>query len=263
VRHLLNGPVGKPVAVTVRGEDDAEKVVSVDRAAPPGQVTTFGALPPMAADIETKTLEGGIGYVRFNIFLMPLLQPVKDAVARFAAAGAPGIVIDLRGNVGGIGMMAPSIAGTLAAKESNMGTMHLRAATMTFPINPQTPRYAGPVAILTDEASLSTSEILAGGLQELGRAVVIGRPTGGMVLPSQIERLPDGGRLQYVTADFRTPKGVLLEGKGVTPDIPVELSRETLLAHPDPTLDAAIGYIQKKSAAAAPAAAAVAQEKKP
>jgi len=254
MRGLLSGRVGEPVSVTFKAEGDAEKTVEIVRAAPTGRPTKFGNLPPIPAEVETKTLENGVGYIRFNIFLLEgISEPVKRAVAQFARAGAPGIIFDLRGNPGGLGAMASGIAGTFTAKPVKLGTMKTREMDMTFTTNPQAPRYAGPVVILTDEASLSTSEIMAGGLQEMKRATVIGRPTGGMVLPSQVVQLEGGGRFQFVFADFRTPKGVLLEGKGVQPDIPIELTREKLLADPDPVLTAALDHIKN---AATPAAAA-------
>ena len=245
LRAGLNGVVGKPYTLGVVDPSGAAQTLTVTPRKPAGQIVTFGALPPIAADIETKTLAGGVGYVRFSIFLIPLLQPVKDAVRDFAAKDAPAIIFDLRGNPGGIGAMAGAIAGTFSKAQVSLGTMKMRTASMKFLAYPQSPRYTGKIVILTDESSISTSEIMAGGLQESGRATVIGRRTAGMVLPSQIVTLPDGGRLQYVVGDFRTPKGVFLEGRGVSPDITVLLTPETLTASPsgDPVLDAAIQFI--------------------
>jgi carboxyl-terminal processing protease len=126
--------------------------------------------------------------------------------------------------------------------------MRQRNTALIFPVNPQEPKFGGPLAVLTDELSLSCSEVLAGGLQEMGRAKIIGRRTGGMVLPAQIRRLPGGGRLEHAIADFKTPKGVYLEGRGVIPDIPVALTRKLLLSDPDPDITVALKWIasQKK-----------------
>ncbi|MBC8140645.1 MAG: hypothetical protein H7Y38_04310 [Armatimonadetes bacterium] len=245
MQSVLGGVVGTPYPLTVLDATGAEKTLTVTPRKSVVPKVTFAALPPIPADIETRTLAGGVGYVRFSIFLMPLLQPVKDAVTDFAAKGAPAIIFDLRGNRGGLGVMANSIAGTLTAKEFNLGTMKTREMAQKFPVVPQSPRFAGKVVILVDEGSVSTSEIMAGGLQEAGRATVIGRQTAGAVLPSQIVTLPDGGRLQFVFGDFRTPKGVLLEGRGVTPDITVPLSPALLAASAsgDPVLDAALNFL--------------------
>ncbi len=244
----VNDPVGaeRSLAVTIAAGD--ARTVTVTPRKTTAQMISFAALPPLAASIETRTLAGGIGYIRFSIFLLPLSEPIKDAIHGFAARKAPAVILDLRGNRGGIGAMASGLSGTLVAKETNMGNMKTRSYAQTFIAYPQEPTYTGRVVVLTDEGSISTSEIMAAGLQEMKRATVIGRQTAGMALPSQIVTLPDGGRLQYVFADFRTPKGVFLEGRGVTPDIPVTVSRATLSASPsgDPILDTALQFLQTK-----------------
>jgi carboxyl-terminal processing protease len=245
---LLTGTVGKPFTLTVKDATDTDKTVTVTPKKSTAKLVTFGALPPIRTELETKTLPGNIGYVRFSIFLLPVSESIKDAIRSFSAKKAPGIIIDLRGNRGGVGAMASGISGVLSDKQFSIGTMKTREFPQSFIAYPQEPTYQGKVAILTDEGSISTSEIMAAGLQEVKRAKVIGRQSAGMVLPSYIIELPDGGRLQYVFADFRTPKGVFLEGRGVTPDIPVTLTRATLAASPsgDPILDAALNYLTTK-----------------
>jgi carboxyl-terminal processing protease len=245
LRRRLAGPVGESVRLTCRTGDGAERVVTIVRGAPPAAAVTIGNLPAIPAEFESRRLAGGVGYIRFSIFfIVPLLEKIQTALR--SMADAPGIVIDLRGNPGGFGAMAIPIAAALSDQPLDLGTMKTRDYTQTFRSQPQPPRYGGPVAILIDEASLSTSEILAGGLQESGRALIVGQTTGGMVLPSIIETLPGGARLQYAYADFKTPKGVLIEGRGVTPDIQVILTRAALLASDDPTLDAALLALKTK-----------------
>ena len=104
--------------------------------------------------------------------------------------------------------------------------------------------FAGPVAILVDELSASTTEILAAALQRLGRARVFGVPSAGQALPALLTRLPNGDRLMYVIGDYAGPGGTRLEGAGVTPDVPTPLSRSSLLAGRDDALQAAVKWIQ-------------------
>src|SRR5262249_61577080 len=101
-----------------------------------------------------------------------------------------------------------------------IGTMHFREFAQTFTARPEMGAvpFTGPLAVLTDEGSASAAEILAAGLQESKRAIVVGDTTLGAVLPSVIEALPGGAVMQYVVADFKTPKGVALEGRGVQPN---------------------------------------------
>jgi len=105
--------------------------------------------------------------------------------------------------------------------------------------------YTGPVVILVDEGTASTAEIFAAGLQEAGRAKVVGGLTLGQALPSVIEALPGGAILQYVVADFKTPKGVALEGRGVIPDQLVVETRSALQAGQDPALEAALQLLRQ------------------
>jgi carboxyl-terminal processing protease len=84
---------------------------------------------------------------------------------------------------------------------------------------PVPPIFDGPVVILVDEVSASTSEVMAGALQHLGRASVIGRRTAGEVLNANLFPLAEGYSLLLPVADFRLADGSRLEGVGVTPDI--------------------------------------------
>jgi carboxyl-terminal processing protease len=105
-----------------------------------------------------------------------------------------------------------------------------------------------------DSGSASTSEIFAGGMQELGRAVVVGERTAGAALPSVIQKLPTGALFQYAIGDFKTPKGTLLEGRGVIPNQVVKLTRAGLLAGRDLSLEAAVSALQRTARPARAAA---------
>jgi carboxyl-terminal processing protease len=150
-----------------------------------------------------------------------------------------GLIIDLRGNPGGITLMAPGIFGRLSAKEVSLGTMHRRYGSEEFTAYPQRGAFLGPVAVLVDSASASTSEILAAGLQETGRARIFGEATAGAALPSMFRNLPTGDMLQYAVADIKTPHGMLIEGNGVTPDELVVVRRADCAAGRDPVREAA------------------------
>jgi C-terminal processing protease CtpA/Prc len=89
---------------------------------------------------------------------------------------------------------------------TSLGTMHMRSGAFTFAVVNQPNPYLGPVVILTDGSSASTSEIFAGGMQEIGRAVVVGDRTVGAALPSVFQKLPTGALFQYAIADFKTPR---------------------------------------------------------
>lgn len=248
-RALLARTGGVP-GTTVRisyldGEDKPREAV-ITRERLKGEMSErFGHFPPQYLEFETKRLTGGIGYIRFNAFAISLIDRIKSAIR--GMSDAPGIIIDLRGNPGGLGGMSYGIAGVLVKEETSLGTMHQRVGYLRFAVFPQPDPYLGPVVILTDGSSGSTSEILAAGMQELGRAVIVGEPTLGAALPSVITKLPTGALFQYAVADFRTPKGTLIEGRGVIPDVLVKRTRQSLLAGRDAQLEAAIEQIRRRS----------------
>lgn len=205
----------------------------------------FGNFPPQYTEFESKRVAGGIGYIRFNVFVVSLTDRVRAAIR--GMTDAPGIIIDLRGNPGGVGVMASGIARELEKRQISLGTMHMRSGHINFAVNPRENAYLGPVVILTDGGSASTSEIFAGGMQENGRALVVGERTTGAALPSVLQKLPTGALFQYAIGDFKTPKGTLIEGRGVAPDVEVKLTRRSLLEGRDVQLDAAIEQINKQS----------------
>lgn len=123
----------------------------------------------------------------------------------------------------------------------------MRSDRINFAVFPQSRPYTGPVAVLIDAGSGSATEIFAAGLQDLRRAVIVGERSAGGVLPSDMIKLPTGAIFQYAFADFRTPSGLLIEGRGVAPDFEVKHTRESLLAGRDAPLEAAIAELQKKT----------------
>jgi carboxyl-terminal processing protease len=121
----------------------------------------------------------------------------------------------------------------------------MRSGELKFAFFPQENRYAGPVAVLIDGMSASTSEVFSSGIQEIGRAVIVGERSAGAALPSFIQKLPTGALFQFAVADFKTPKGVLIEGRGVIPDVEARYDRASLLAGRDAQLEAAVEQIRK------------------
>lgn len=242
----IDGAPETTVRIAYLDERDQPREATVARERLKGEMSQrLGNFPPQYTEFEAKRLAGGIGYIRFNVFVVVLTERIKGAIR--GMSDAPGIIIDLRGNPGGVGGMAPGIAGVLGEKATSLGTMTMRSGSIRFFVNPQPNPYLGPVVILTDGSSGSTSEIFAGGLQELGRAFVVGERTAGAALPSYFQKLPTGALFQFAIADFKTPKGMLIEGRGVAPDVEVKMNRRALLDGHDPQLDAAIEEIMKRT----------------
>jgi carboxyl-terminal processing protease len=245
VSNKLNGPADKSVALDVTDEQGNAKHLEFQRAAPKGTLVHFGNLPELRLYFDSRTLADGAGYIHFNEFLDPasIMPKFENAVKRFDTA--PGIILDLRGNPGGIGLMAMGIAGFFIDKSGQkLGDMKMRDTTLKFVIFPRPKTYNGPLAILIDEGSASTSEILAGGLQDLKRARIFGTRSAGAALPSDIVRLPNGDGFQYAQASYTSESGKVLEGNGVKPDVEVRQTRDALAAGRDLALEAADEWIR-------------------
>ncbi len=240
----LSGPAGTSVRVGFRNSAGALVVRALMRAPSKGTRASFGFLPPSTVEFESRRVKPDIGYVRFNLFLDPanLMAKFEDAVK--GCAKCRGFVIDLRGNPGGLAILGASMAGFFIDQpDTKLGTLYQRDLTLKLFVNPRLEAYAGPLAILVDGASVSTSEIMAGGLQDLKRARVFGTRTAGAALPSLVEQLPNGDLFQYAMANYISEGGRSLEGAGVTPDVEAAPTRAALLAGKDPALDAAVSWI--------------------
>jgi len=249
----LRGSAGSEVELTLLPADGEPRVLTITRREAPGELIRMGNLPAMMARLEHSRVEhpgGCVGVIRMGIWLAPLAAAFDQAVNELRACR--GIVVDLRGNVGGVGGMVMGTAGHFIDEVVPLGIMRSRDGEMRFVSNPRrvdpqgnpVPVFAGPVAILVDGLSISTSEIFAAGMQAVGRARVFGTPTPGQALPSALVRLPNGDVLQHAIADFTTPDGTRIEGRGVLPDEEVPLTRALLLEGGDPTLDAAVAWIR-------------------
>ncbi len=248
---------GSNESIAVEFLDGAGQHVSkaLARANPKGEVVQFGYLTPMhvwftSSQIGSGKIGRGIGYVAFNAFLDParLMTSFGDAVA--SCHTCDGFIVDLRGNPGGIGIMAMGMAGWFIAQpDQKLGTLYTRDNALKFVVNPRLTTFSGPLAILVDGASASTSEIMAEGLKDLRRARIFGTHTAGAALPSIFEKLPDGDGFQYAIANYISEGGQPLEGLGVTPDVETPITREALLAGKDPALDAAVAWIKQQEPA--------------
>ena len=155
-----------------------------------------------------------------------------------------GIVIDIRGNTGGLMPMIQGIVGWFVSEPARLGELTMRGTDLKLFANPRPWQYEGKVAVLTDEMSISAAELFAAAMQDLGIARLFGNRTAGLALPAAMSKLPNGDGFLYVVADYHTAAGKRLEQSGVTPNVVVELSREELYRDSDPVLSAALDWIR-------------------
>jgi carboxyl-terminal processing protease len=253
VQGRLRGPAGTKADITFADGSDATVRLSLERRAEAGQPVKVGHLPTMFVRVEARAAETpgrrAVGIIRFNVWMAAVDPLFQQAVARFR--GADGLIVDLRGNPGGLAAMLMGISGHFIDERAALGVMKTRDSELRFTVNPRrvdgsgrrVQPFAGPLAILVDDLSGRASECFTGGMQALGRARVFGERSMGQALPALFSRLPNGDVLIHAYGDFVTADGTRLEGRGVVPDEVVPLAREHLLAGRDRPVDAALAWI--------------------
>jgi len=240
--YYLGGKPETVAQIEVLNAKNEARLFAVKRSAAEMEMSeAVGNFPSQEVVFEARRLGGDIGYIRFNMWVIPQMPKIRQAVREFA--GAPGIIFDLRGNPGGIGGMAPGLAGLLVNEQISLGSMTSRENEQKFIAYPQSNPFSGKIIILTDYATGSTSEVFAAGMQDIGRARIVGERSAGAVLPSVFDTLPTGAIFQYVISDYKSPKNILIEGRGVVPDTEVRQTRQALLEGRDIQLETAVKQI--------------------
>jgi carboxyl-terminal processing protease len=218
-----------------------------------GEMVRLGLLPTLYAGLQKERIQTKgrveVGIIRFNLWMLPVVKLLNEAVEEYRHAD--GIVIDLRGNVGGMVGMLMGVSGHFLKDRLSLGTFKTRDAELNLWSNPRLVNdegqrvepFAGPLAILIDGESISASEVFAGGMQAIGRARIFGQTTSGQALPAIFDKLPNGDLLLHAFADYVMPNGLRLEGRGVIPDEQIPLTRRDLLEGHDAPLEAAIQWI--------------------
>ncbi len=240
---FFGGNVETQARIEVLNDKNQRQIFDVARVKRKGEMSAaVGNFPPQEVVFEAKRLANNIGYIRFNMWIIPQMSKIREAIR--SMKDADGIIFDVRGNPGGIAGMAPGVAGLLVKEQTSLGSMTGRNSEIKFIVYPQSDVFEGKVAILTDYGTGSTSEIFAAGMQELGRAKVVGERSAGAVLPSVFDTLPTGAVFQYAISDYKSPKSILIENCGVIPDTEIKLTRQTLLDGRDVQIEEAVKQIK-------------------
>ncbi|HUM15265.1 MAG TPA: S41 family peptidase [Candidatus Nitrosotalea sp.] len=193
--------------------------------------------------VKNNQLEPGIEYIRLRQFQEQTANDLESALEKYANAGKiQGLVLDLRNNPGGL--LTSAVEVTEKFLEPGKLVVYtegrVRNQNMRFSSNSRRAFTDFPIVVLVNQGSASASEIVAGALQDWGRAVVLGTQSFGKGSVQTIIPLSDGSGLRLTTAKYFTPKGRSIHGKGITPDILVEGPKTTAAAtggenNPTPT----------------------------
>lgn len=185
-------------------------------------------------DIEyAGMLDDTTGYILQSGFTEGVSQQLKEKFIDLKGKGMKRLVLDLRGNGGGlmseainiISLFVPKGSLAVSSKGKTEGSTK-EFHTQTEPIDTET-----PVIVMIDGGSASASEIVSGGLQDLKRAVIMGKTSFGKGLVQSIRPLPYNGQMKVTTAKYYTPSGRCVQGIGVSPDVEIDVPSYSRLVY--------------------------------
>jgi carboxyl-terminal processing protease len=229
---LIRGPAGTPVRLTIQREGQEPLEVEIVRARIDIPV------------VESTMREDGIGYVSLYDFSSDSSVKLADAIQKLLAQNAKGLILDLRGNPGGFLNEAVLTTGLFLPKDAVIVSERYKDAPPQVLRNPYEPVAPDiPMVVLVDGGSASASEILAGAVQDYGRAVLVGEKTFGKGSVQLAYQLSNGSELRVTVARWFTPNGRAIHGEGLEPDIAVEMTQKDIEANLDPQLDRAVEYL--------------------
>ncbi|CUQ70689.1 S41 family peptidase [[Ruminococcus] torques] len=200
--------------------------------------------------IEVKTVsyemkENQIGYIRVSEFDTVTYDQFKEALDDLENQGMQGLIVDLRNNPGGsldtvtnmLRLLLPE--GTIVSTKDKNGKKDEITCDGTH-------EFKKPMAVLVNQYSASASEIFSGAVQDYGTAKIVGVTTYGKGVVQQLMDLGDGTCLKVTIAEYYTPNGRSINGKGVEPDVEVEYQYDEENPKADNQLDQALSTIQEE-----------------
>ncbi|PAB58110.1 S41 family peptidase [Anaeromicrobium sediminis] len=210
---MIKGEAGTKVNLTVL-RPDTDKTFGVDITRQNIRLKT----------VKSKIMDNNIGYVRISMFDEQTAKDFKTHLTRLEKENINGLVIDLRNNPGGLLGQCTEIADLLLGKGTIVYTQD-RTGKKTYEKSDAS-KVDFPYVLLVNKGSASASEILAGAVKDTNSGVLIGTTTFGKGLVQQVKPLKDGTGFKLTTAQYFTPNGTYIHGKGIEPNIVVELPQE-------------------------------------
>lgn len=173
--------------------------------------------------VEGKVLENNIGYIAFSSFDQETAEDFKKEYEELSKQGIKSLIVDLRNNGGGIVSVALEIADYFTPKDSVLLYEVDKNNNEEIEKSKNDPIINMPVILLTNENTASSSEILAGALQDLGIAKIVGTKTYGKGVIQEVLSLPDGSGIKITSEKYLTPNKREINKVGIQPDVEVEL----------------------------------------
>ena len=211
------------VVATVRGPEGSRVKLTVDRDTTPARTVELTRGRIAVPAVQGRIVRDGrrrVGYLRLMRFTRGASGALRARIRQQLDAGVDGLVLDLRGDPGGLVSEALGVAGTLLPSGTSVVTTEGRhSARRTLRTDGEPVSTDIPVVVLVDRNSASSSEIVAGALRDARRAPLVGERTFGKALVQSTWMLRDRGALKLTTARYLTPSGFNLAVRGLPPDV--------------------------------------------
>jgi len=210
----IRGPKGTSVRLLILHQDEAE----------PEEIEIVRAkieLPSVHFEMRED-----IAYINITHFSGHTSEELLTALESMTGEGARGIILDLRSNPGGVLDIVIDVVSYFLTEGVVVSVVDNRGERTALEVRPSEMTTELPVVVLVDSFSASGSEVLAGALQDHGRATIAGSQTFGKGSVNVLHQLKDGSGLYITTARWLTPNGRLIEGEGIKPDHELELEGE-------------------------------------
>ncbi|MDP3062535.1 MAG: S41 family peptidase [Chloroflexota bacterium] len=228
---LVRGPEGSQVTLRVRSPGQEPREVEVTR----------GTI--QLSSVDWQLLPGAIGYLTIVEFRQNTPEALTEALEDFKKAEGMALILDLRGNPGGDLAAAISVASQFLKSGIVMYEVDNQGNRADLPVEEGGLATDIPMAVLVDQFSASASEVVAGALQDYGRARVFGSQTYGKGTTNTFRELADGSAIYVPVAHWYTPLGRQIEGVGIEPDEVVTPTPQEQAQGVDAPLVAAYDYL--------------------
>jgi carboxyl-terminal processing protease len=228
---LIRGPEGTKVVLTIKREGKEPFDVTIIRERI--QIRT----------VKYEMMDDGVAYILLRQFDGNATKEIQRAYAELEKQNPKALILDLRGNPGGLLGEAISVSSQFLPEGSLVAIEREKDGEKKFTAQGGGVALNIPMVVLINEGSASASEIVAGALQDHGRAKLIGETTHGKGSVQNVHDLRDGSSVRVTIAHWYTPHGRLVHEKGLDPDIVVELTEDDMKAGLDPQLDRAVEFL--------------------